>query len=81
MTAKENWINNSYLISRSAKETVTEIVSLDIDISDFFVLNHFRSEGNESDILHRKFRFSKVLLTGEIGKDILAHWNKNRGLN
>ncbi len=55
-------------------------VKLDIDISDFFVLNDFQSEGKDIDILQLNFKSRKVLMVGELGNDMLA-FCKNGGLN
>ncbi len=55
-------------------------VKFDIDISDFFVLNEFQSDGRDDDILKPDCKVRKVLMTGELEKDILAVC-KNGGFN
>jgi hypothetical protein len=66
--------------SRSVNQTESKLVKLDIDISDFFVLDEFPLGGSENDTFALKFKFPKVLMTGRLETDILPIC-KNGGLN
>ncbi len=44
------------------------------------MLNDFQSEGREDDILQLNFKVFKVLMTGELGEDMLVLC-KNGGMN
>ncbi len=68
------------VFSRSLYQIDSKLVKLDIDISDFFVLDEFQPEGAEKDILLLKFKSPKVLMTGKLGREILPLC-KNGGSN
>ncbi len=59
---------------------MTKQVKLDIDISDFFVLDDIQLEGRENNIFQPNFNGCKVLMAGELEKDILTKC-KNGGLD
>ncbi len=59
---------------------VTKQIILDIDISEFFELNRFRSEDNENDNLHPDLKSHKLLMSGEIAEDMIV-FCKNGGIN
>ena len=66
--------------SRSENLTQSKLVKLDIDISDFFVLDEISFGGSENDSLPLKFKSRKVLMAGKLGTDILPMC-ENGGLN
>ncbi len=68
------------VFSRSLHQTESKLVKLDIDNSDFFVLDEFKHEGAEKDIPLNKLESFKVLMAGELGIDILPLC-KNGGSN
>jgi hypothetical protein len=67
-------------ISRSVNQTESKLVKLDIDISDFFLLDGIPLGQSENDIFPLKFKSPKVLMTGRLETDILSIC-KNGGFN
>ncbi len=65
--------------SRSVNLIESKLVKLDIDISDFFVLDETSYGGSENDSPSLKFKPQKVLMAGKLGTDILPLC-KNGGL-
>ncbi len=59
---------------------MTKRVNIDIDISDFFVLEDFQVERRDKDFTLFSSECLKILMVGEIGKDILGI-HKNGGLH
>ncbi len=58
----------------------SKLAKLDIDISDFFVLDEVSFGGSENDSLPLKFKSPKVLMAGRLETEILPKC-KNGGLN
>jgi hypothetical protein len=59
-----------YFLS-SGNQSESKLVKLDIDISDFFVLDEFSFGGSENDSLPLNFKSGKVLMAGKLGVDIM----------
>ncbi len=62
----------SLLFSRLLNKNVSKQVNLDIEISDFFVLNDFQPEGIDGKNLQLEFENHKVLMAGMVGREILT---------
>ena len=61
-----------FLFCRSEQKIFTKQVKLEIDISDFFVLNHFQPDGKENYSLQQlNLKSPRVLMTGMLAEEML----------
>ncbi len=61
-----------HFIYRLENQTLTKLVNLDIEISDFFQLNYFQSDGKGNDNLQNNFKPQKVLMSGRLEEELVG---------
>jgi hypothetical protein len=55
-------------------------VKIEIEISDFFEINAFKSESKENDNIRLNLKYQKILMGGELDREIVGIC-KNGGIN
>ena len=60
-----------FLFCRSEQQIFSKQVELEIDISDFFVLNHFQPDGKENYSLQLNLKSPQVLMSGMLAEEML----------
>jgi hypothetical protein len=69
-----------YFIFRSDKQILRRQVKIDIEISDFFEINAFKSESKDNDNIGLNLNYQKILMGGELEQEIVGIC-KNGGIN